>query len=174
MADPALARLAHSEDWTERVRAAQVVVWSDVADREAIVLRLLADPDSSAVREAMVMALLEARREGAIRLILRSLGQNGAGEVAATLLEGLLDSELDGLDVRGSIVSVLFESGDRDALLGALTVIDWLAPSGGFQAPARALARVGELAEDSDEAIRVAATRALAAFDSPWQQPDVG
>jgi hypothetical protein len=170
----ALARLARSKDWTERVRAAQALAWSDVADKEAIVLRLLRDPASTAVCEAMVTALLEARREGAIRLILRSLGHSGEGETAEALLEGLLDSELDGLDVRGSIVSVLLGTDDRHELLGALAAINWLAPRGGFQAAPAALARVRELSEGSDHALRAVANRALTAFDLPWEQPDVG
>jgi HEAT repeat protein len=169
-----LTRLARSEDWSDRVRAAQVVARSDLADKEAIVLRLLMDPASTAVSEAMVTALLEARREGAIRLILRALGHSGEGETAEALLEGLLDSELDGLDVRGSIVSVLLGTDDRRELLGALAAINWLAPRGGFQAPPTALARVSELNEGSDHAIRAAANRALTAFDLPWEQPDVG
>ena len=37
---------------------------SDRGDKEEIVLRLLRDPGSAAVSEAMVAALLEARREG--------------------------------------------------------------------------------------------------------------
>jgi hypothetical protein len=86
----------------------------------------------------------------------------------------LLESELDGLDVRGSIVSVLLGTQCRQELLGALAAINWLAPRGGFQAPPAALSRVGELAEDSDTAIRRAATRALTAFGTRWEQPDVG
>lgn len=175
----ALARLAHSEDWAERVRAAQLLAWGDVAEREATVLRLLRDPGSTAVSEAMVTSLLEARREGAIRLILRSLGQGGAGEgaggeTAECLLEGLLESELDGLDVRGTIIAVLLETDSRDELLGALEAINWLAPSGGFPAPAEALAHVTRLGRDSDEEIREASSKALTALGSGWQQPDLG
>ena len=171
----ALARLAYSEDWAERVRAAQIIAWGDVAEREAIVLRLLRDPGSAAVSEAMVTSLLEARREGAIRLILRSLGQRpeGGGDSADCLLESLLNSELDGLDVRGTIISVLLETDSRDELLGALGAIHWLAPGGGFPAPERALAHVTRLARDSDESIRVAARRALTALGSGWRQPDL-
>jgi hypothetical protein len=170
----ALVRLARSEDWTERVQAARVLARSDVADKETIVLRLLRDPASTAVSEAMVSALLAARREGAIRLILRSLGHSSEGETAQALLEGLLESELDDVDVRGSIVSVLLATDDRDELLGALAAINWLAPTGGFHAPPAAAARVSELSEGSDHAIRGAASRALTAFEMPWQQPDVG
>jgi hypothetical protein len=171
----ALARLARSEDWAERVRAAHLLAWSDVAGSEATVLRLLRDPDSTAVTEAMVAALFEARRESAIRLILRSLGQpDGAAPDAndQCMLEGLLTGELDGVEVRGSIVSVLLETHARDELLGALAAIAWLAPSGGFPAPPRALAQVRELAEDSNGAIREAARKALAALGS-WEQPDL-
>ena len=32
----AIARLARSDDWTERVRAAHVLAWSDVVEREEI------------------------------------------------------------------------------------------------------------------------------------------
>jgi hypothetical protein len=173
----ALTRLACSEDEAERVRAAQLIAWGDVADKEAIVLRLLRDTGSTAVSAAMVAALLEARGEGAIRLILHSLGQDRgevSGETAECLLEGLLDSELDGLDVRGAIVSVLLETDVRDELLGALAAISWLAPGGGFPAPPQALDRVRELAERRDAPTRIAARRALAALDAPWEQPDIG
>ena len=121
MTDP-LARLAESEDWSERARAAQLIARSDAADKEAIVLRLLRDPDTN-VSEAMVAAVLEVRREGAIPLILRSLRQpDGAApdENDQCLLEGLLNSEVDGVDVRGTIVSTLLETHVRDELLGAL------------------------------------------------------
>jgi HEAT repeat protein len=174
MTDP-LARLAASEDSSERVRAAQLIARSDAADKEAIVLRLLRDPDTT-VSEAMVAAVLEVRREGAIRLILRALGQpDGAAPDGndECLLEGLLNGELDGVDVRGSIVSALLETHARDELLGALAAIAWLAPSGGFSAPPSARALVRELAADSNEAIRSAAREALAALGAPWQQPDV-
>jgi hypothetical protein len=172
----AIARLARSDDWVERVRAAHIIAWSDVAAREETVLGLLRDPGSAAVREAMVASLLEARREGAIPLILRALGQSGGdatAEAAQCLLEGLLDSELDGLDVRGTIISVLLESDARDELLGVLAAINWLVPGGGFPAPPRALARVTRLARDKDEAMRKAARDALPALGSSWQQPDL-
>ena len=172
----AIARLARSDDWSERVRAAHVLAWSDVVEREEIVLRLLRDTGSTAVCEAMVASLLEARREGAIHLILRALGQSGGDatpEAAQCLLEGLLDSELDGLDVRGTIISVLLQTDARDELLGSLAAINWLAPGGGFPAPPRALARVTRLARHKDEAMRKAARDALGALGSSWQQPDL-
>jgi HEAT repeat protein len=165
----ALERLSRSADCGERVRAARLVVRSDAADREAIVLRLLRDPGSTAVSEAMVAALLETRREEAIPLILRSLGQtDGAppGQSEQCLLDGLLNGELDGVDVRGSIVTVLLETHARDELLGALAAIAWLAPGGGFPAPPAALELAEELAGDANEAIRTAALNALAALGS--------
>jgi len=171
----ALLRLAHSEDSAERVRAAQILARGEVAEREALVLRLLRDPGSIAVSQAMAASLLEARREGAIRLILRSLGlpeESASGESAQCLLEAMLYSELDGLDVRGTIISVLLETDSREELLGALEAINWLAPGGGFPAPAEALEHVTRLATGSDEQIREAASKALTALGSGWQQPD--
>jgi hypothetical protein len=175
MTDP-LARLAASEDWSERARAAQLIARSDAADKEAIVLRLLRDPDT-AVSEAMVAALLEVRREGAVPLVLRALGQpDGAApdDNDQCLLEALLNSELDGIDVRGTIVSTLLETHARDELLGALAAIAWLAPSGGFSAPPSARALVRELTADANEAISAGARSALAALGAPWRRPDLG
>jgi hypothetical protein len=168
MSDP-LAALARSDDAAERVRAARLIARSDAADKEALVLRLLRDPASIAVSEAMVASLLEVRREDAIRLILRALGQSEGAppdERDESLLEGLLTSELDGVEVRGSIVSVLLATHARNELLGALAAIAWLAPSGGFPAPPRAVEHVRELAGDSNVAIREVARRALAALSS--------
>src|SRR6476659_2221067 len=140
----AIERLARSADWSERARAARLIARGKPGDKEEIVLRLLRDPGSAAVSETMVAALLEARREGAIRLILRSLGHDGEAsqETGQTLLDGLLSRELDGIEVRASIVSVLQDSDDPDELVGALRAIAWLAPSGGFPAPPEALAHV--------------------------------
>lgn len=170
-----LERMSRSEDWSERVHAARLVA-RHAGEKEEIVLRLLRDPGSTAVSEAMVAALLEVRREGAIRLILRSLGQPGeaSDETAQCMLEGLLSSELDGIEVRGNIVSVLQETADRQELVGALRAIAWLAPQGGFPAPPAARAHVIELANDSDATIREAAQRALTAFGSQWRRPDLG
>jgi HEAT repeat protein len=170
----ALARLARSDDWSERARAARLVARSDAADQEALALQLLRDPDSTAVSEAMVASLLEVRREGAIRLILRSLGRpDGAppDECDQCLLEGLLTSELDGVEVRGAIVSVVLETHVRDELLGALAAIAWLAPGGGFPAPPQALDLVSSLAEDSSDVMRKAARQALAALGASPRQP---
>jgi hypothetical protein len=168
----ALERMARSADWVQRVRAARLVARLDAAESEAIVLRLLRDPDSTAVTEAMVAALLEARREAAIPLVLRSLGQDRAAGQA--LLEGLLNSEIDGVEVRETIVSVLLETDDRDEVVGALGAIGWLAPSGGFVASPAAHAHVQALTEHPEEAIRVLARAALAALAAPWQPPDSG
>jgi hypothetical protein len=169
-----LERMSRSTDSSERARAARLVARHAV-EKEEIVLRLLRDPGSTAVSEAMVAALLEARREGAIRIILRSLGQaeGASDETAQCILEGLLSSELDGIEVRGSIVSVLQETDEPRELVGALRTISWLAPEGGFPAPPAARAQVTELANASDATIREAAQRALTALGSHRQQRDV-
>ena len=60
-------------------------------------------------------------------------------------------------------------------LVGALEAIGWLAPGGGFPAPPAALARMStELASDSDEAIREAASKRAHGLGSRWHQPDLG
>jgi hypothetical protein len=109
----------------------------------------------------MVAALLNARREAGIPLVLRSLGRQPA--TGQPLLEGLMNSELDDVDVRGTIVEVLQDSADRDEVAGALAAITWLAPGGNFPASTAALARVIELTEYPDEAIRTLATEVLTA-----------
>jgi hypothetical protein len=121
----------------------------------------------------MATALLEVRREAAIPLILRSLGQGlppesdeRFDEAGQLLLESLLESELDGIVVRETILAVLLEYDDRRELLGALGAIAWIAPNGGFPAPPDARARVGELSESADETIRALARDALAALAS--------
>jgi hypothetical protein len=158
----ALERMSTSADWVQRVQAARLIARLDPADSETIVLRLLRDPDSAAVKEAMAAALLENRREAAIPLILRCLGQDRtAGQ---WLLEGLLDSELDGVEVRDAIVSVLMETDDRDEVVGALSAIAWLAPSGGFPASEAARAHVDALTAHSEEPIRALALAARAAL----------
>jgi hypothetical protein len=112
--------------------------------------------------EAMASALLELRREAGIPLLLRSLGrQRTAGQI---LLESLLYSELDGVDVRGTIVSILLATSDRDEIAGALSAIGWLTPSGGFPGSPACRTRVLALCEDADEAIRVLARAALVAL----------
>src|SRR5215212_3769045 len=98
----ALEHMSRSEDWVERVRAARLVARLEPAASEAIVVHLLMD-DHTAVAEAMVAALLSERRESAIPLVLRTLGRRRA--TGQPLLEGLLSSELDDVDVRGTIVS---------------------------------------------------------------------
>ena len=80
MTSDAIERMASSEDWSERARAARILARAGPGDKEGIVLRLLRDPGSAAVSEAMVAALLEARREGAIRLILRCSWIGGASQ----------------------------------------------------------------------------------------------
>ena len=65
MSDALAAAGAAPRTAAERVRAARLLARSDAADEEALVLRLLRDPGSTAVSEAMVTSLLEARREGA-------------------------------------------------------------------------------------------------------------
>ena len=141
--------------------AARLLARRAAPESEDVVQLLLRDPRSS-VREAMVSALLEVRREAAIPLLLRCLGQDRAG--GQNVLEGLLDSELDGLDVRGKIADVVTGSRDRDEIVGALSAIGWLAPGGGFPASAALRRRVRELGESPDEPIRVLANAALAAL----------
>ncbi len=110
----------------------------------------------------MARALLELRREAAIPLLLRSLGrQRASGQI---LLESLLDSELDDVDVRRTITAVLVHTSDRDEIAGALSAIGWLTPSGGFPGSPEAHARVQALCDDPDEAIRVLAQAAHVAF----------
>ena len=106
-----LERMSLSSDWVERVHAARLVTCLDPGTNEAIVTRLLMDSDSVPVAEAMVAALLGVRREAGIPLVLSSLGRTRAG--AQPLLEGLMNSELDDVDVRGTIVERLLASEDR-------------------------------------------------------------
>jgi hypothetical protein len=158
------ARGRAPEERSALQEAARRVARGDARENETIVVRMLRDP-RSAVREAMVAALLEARREAAIPLVLRCLGEDRAG--GQNLLEGLLESELDGLDVRGQIAAVLLASGDRDEIVGALSAIGWLAPGGGFPGSDAVRARVRELGVNEDEPIRVLAEAAFAALDAP-------
>jgi hypothetical protein len=157
-----LERMSLSADWVERVHAARLVTRLDPGTNEAIVTRLLMDSDSIAVAEAMVAALLGVRREAGIPLVLRSLGRTRAG--AQPLLEGLMNSELDDIDVRGTIVERLLASEDRDEIAGALEAIAWLAPGGGFPATPAVHARVLELTGSPDEATRVLAAEAHTAL----------
>ena len=143
------------------LEAARILARQDARENEAVVLRMLRDPRSG-IAEAMVAALLEARREAAIPLVLRCLGERRSeGQL---LLEGLLESELDGLDVRGKIVSVLIDTDDRNEILGALSAIGWLAPSGGFPGSPAAIARVQSLSECPEDAVRILAQAALTAL----------
>ncbi len=143
------------------LEAARILARQDARENEAVVLRMLRDPRSG-IAEAMVAALLEARREAAIPLVLRCLGERRSeGQL---LLEGLLESELDGLDVRGKIVSVLIDTDDRNEILGALSAIGWLAPSGGFPGSPAAIARVQSLSESPEDAVRILAQAALTAL----------
>jgi hypothetical protein len=154
--------MSRSSDWVERVRAARLVARLDPGTSEPIVVRLLMDDESLPVAEAMVAALLGMRREAGIPLVLRTLGRRRA--TGQPLLEGLMNSELDDVDVRGTIVSVLLAPEDRDEVVGALGAIAWLAPAGGFPATPAALTRVSELSEHPEEAIRVLARAALTAL----------
>ncbi len=104
------------------------------------------------------------RREAAIPLVLRSLGQDRPRDAASRCSRACINSELDGVDVRGAIVAALLASDDRDELVGALEAIGWLAPSGGFPATPAALGRVLELSEHDEEAIRILAAQALVAL----------
>jgi hypothetical protein len=169
----ALDSMSRSGDRDERLRAAHLAARHDAVATEEVVMRLLRDPGDVAVTAAMATALLEVRREAAIPLILRSLGQDLPAErderfdqAGQLLLESLLDSELDGVVVRETILAVVLDTADRRKLLGALAAIAWIAPSGGFPAPADARARVGELSESGDETIRGLARDALAALAS--------
>jgi hypothetical protein len=158
-----LERMSVSADWVERVRAAQLVTRLDPGASEPIVTRLLMDSESTRVAETMVASLLNVRREAGIPLVLRSLGRRRA--TGQPLLEGLMNSELDDVDVRGTILSVLLATEDRDEVVGALAAIAWrLAPGGNFPASPAALDRVVELTEHSEEAIRVPAAEALTAL----------
>ena len=57
-----------------------------------------------------------------------------------------MNSELDDVDVRGTIVAVLLATEDRDEIAGALGAIAWLgARRATFPAPPAALLRVIEL-----------------------------
>ncbi len=157
-----LERMSLSADWVERVHAARLVSRLDPATSETIVTRLLMDSESVPVAEAMVTALLDVRREAGIPLVLRSLGRRRA--TGQPLLEGLMNSELDDVDVRGTIVEVVVATKDRDELAGALAGIAWLAPGGNFPASPAALLRVIELTDDPDETIRLLAAEALTAL----------
>ena len=112
----ALERMSRSGNRDERLRAARIAARHDAAETEELVLRLLRDPNDVAVTAAMATALLEVRREAAIPLILRSLGQDLPAEsderfdeAGQLLLESLLDSELDGVVVRETILAVMLE-----------------------------------------------------------------
>lgn len=164
----ALEQMSESDDWEVRVQAAHLVARRDARTSEPIVSRLLLDPGSPAVRHAMAAALLAARREAAVPLILRALGEQG--DAAQGLLDCLITSELDGVDVRGAITEVLLESDDAVTTAGALRAIGWLAPRGGFVAPPAAHARVARLRAASDGEIRalaIAACTSLAAIGPP-------
>jgi hypothetical protein len=157
-----LERMSLSADWAERVHAARLVIRLHPAVSVAVVTRLLMDSESIPVAEAMVATLLNARREAGIPLVLRSLGRQPV--TGQSLLEGLMNSELDDVDVRGTIVEVLQGSEDRDEVAGALEAITWLAPGGNFPATPAARSRVIELIDYPDEAICALAAEALTAL----------
>ncbi len=179
MLDP-VTRLSLSEDWADRVEAARLVARDHRGETDSMVLRLLRDTRHVAVTRAMVSALLAARREAAVPLILRALGQelpedddardlfDAAGEI---LVEGLVDSELDGVDARGSVVSVLLETDDPHELVGALEAIGWLAPTGGLPFSAAALEHVEDLTRSaSDDTVRGLAGKARTALAAQRQR----
>lgn len=157
-----LERMSLSADWVERVHAARLVIRLDPGTSEAIVTRLLMDFESVPVAEAMVAALLNVRREAGIPLVLRSLGRSRV--TAQPLLEGLMNSELDDVDVRGTIAGVVLASEDREEIAGALMAIAWLGPGGNFPASPAVHARVSELAGHPHEAIPILAAAALTAL----------
>ena len=179
MLDP-VTRLSLSQDWEERAEAARLVARDHRSESDPMVLRLLRDPRHVAVTEAMVSSLLAARREAAVPLILRALGHELPDDDEARdlfdaasefLLEALVGSELDGVDTRGTIVSVLLETDDPNELVGALEAIGWLAPSGGFPFSAAALEHVEELARRAeDETVRGLAGKARTALASQRQR----
>ena len=75
-----------------------------------------------------------------------------------------MNSELDDVDVRRTIVEVLVATEDRDELAGALAAIAWLAPGGNFPASPAALLCVIEVTDDPDETMRLLAAEALTAL----------
>ncbi len=174
MLDP-ITRMSLSDDPAERARAARLVARNDLSESHAMVLRLLRDARSVDVTRAMAGALLGLRRESGIPLIMRGLGQDIPEDETArdhfdegsrAMLETLRSSELDGVDVRHAVVSLLLHSDDRNELVGALEAIGWLATSGDFPASPLALAQVEVLAEHPDETLRGLARRALTALTS--------
>jgi hypothetical protein len=186
MLDP-VTRMSLSEDWAERAEAARLVARDQRDDNHVMALRLLRDRHHAAVTGAMVAALLAERREAAVPLILRALGQDLPDEDDARdlfdagsemLLEGLAAGERDGVDVRGSVVSVLLQADDPNELVGALEAIGWLAPTGAFPFSAAALEHVEELARGAtDETVRGLAGKARTALAAQRQGaglPDEG
>ena len=172
MLDP-ITRMSLLPDMDDRMRAARLVARQPPGDHETMVLRLLRDTRSTAVADVMARALLHSWREVAVPLVLRGLGQDIPAADAArdhfdatsqVLLESLLDSELDGLDVRGAIVSVLLGTEESHELVGALEAIGWIAPSGGFPASDTALAQVDRLTGHGDELVRGLARKAREAL----------
>ena len=128
----------------ERVHAARLVSRARPATSETIVD---APPDgfseSVPVAEAMVTALLDVRREAGIpsRPPLRSASRRATGQ---TLLEGLMNSELDDVDVRGTIVDVLLATEDRDEIAARSARSRGRPPAGTFRRSPAALLRVIE------------------------------
>jgi hypothetical protein len=172
MLDP-ITRMSLLPDADDRMRAARLVARQPPGQNGAMVLRLLRDTRSTAVADAMARALLHSWGDAAVPLILRALGQDIPAPDPArdhfdatsqVLLESLLDSELDGLDVRAAIVSVLLTTEQCNELMGALEAIGWIAPSGGFPATETALAQVDRLSEHADELIRGLACKAREAL----------
>ena len=73
MAERSVHELAESSDWRERIAAARIVAHADDRDADVIAARLLRDAANTDVPQAMVDALLEARGEAAIPLLLQAL-----------------------------------------------------------------------------------------------------
>jgi hypothetical protein len=175
MLDP-VTRLSLSPETDDRVRAARLVARQASAGSDVMVLRLLRDTRSTAVSEAMARSLLRFRREAAIPLILRALGQDIPAVQSfrdhfdatnQVLLESLLDSELDNVEVRETIVHVLLSTEESHETVGALEAIGWIAPSGGFPASETALAHVDELSDHADQLVRGLARKAREALAEP-------
>jgi hypothetical protein len=171
-----VTRLSLSPAAADRVRAARLVARQVFAENEVMALRLLRDTRSTVVSEVMARSLLRFRREAAIPLILRAIGQDIPAAQSSrdhfdatsqVLLESLLDSELDGVEVRETIVTVLLGTEDSHETVGALETIGWIAPSGGFPASETTLAHVDELSGHTDELVRGLARKARQALAEP-------
>jgi hypothetical protein len=161
----ALDVMSRSDDWEERARAARLVATHTGVEADAIVLRLLWDARDTGVCEAMVAALVEARADAAIPLILRALGDQPVGddgEPADFMLRGLVQADASGLPVEELVESVLVSSEDRLQVRGVLRALAWRAP---FGVSSAALARIRLLLSDPDRDIRDEAVLAYAELE---------